>query len=59
MLVPTENLAKHAAVLQCIAYDFREHADRQGGGGYDDFASLLEHIAATLIVGPGSAQTDG
>lgn len=58
MLVPHENLAKHAAVLQCIAYDFRELAGRPGSAGeYRDFASLLEHIAANLIVG--SARTTG
>lgn len=56
MLVPQENLAKHAAVLQCIAYDFRELADRKAGDGYGDYAALLEHIAATLIVGSAGAR---
>lgn len=51
MLVVDEDLSKHAAVLQCLASDFRELAARyRHERTYDEFALLLEHIAATLIV---------
>jgi hypothetical protein len=57
MLVPHEDLSKHAAVLQCIAYDFRELAAHyRHVRAYQDFASQLEHIAASLIVTSGHAR---
>jgi hypothetical protein len=54
MLVRQNNVAKHAAVLQCIAHDFRElsehHPDQSEA--LSDFASLLDHMVASLITGP-------
>jgi hypothetical protein len=54
MLVRQNNVAKHAAVLQCIAHDFRElsehHPDHSEA--LSDFASLLDHMVASLITGP-------
>ena len=54
MLVRQNNVAKHAAVLQCIAHDFRElsehHPDQSEA--LSDFASLLDHVVASLITGP-------
>lgn len=53
MLVRQRNVAKHAAVLQCIAHDFRElsehHPDQSEA--LADFASLLDHMVASLITG--------
>lgn len=54
MLVRENNVAKHAAVLQCIAHDFRElsehHPDQSEA--LSGFASLLDHMVASLITGP-------
>jgi hypothetical protein len=54
MLVRQNNIAKHAAVLQCIAHDFRELSERHPdqGEALSDFASLLDHMVASLITGP-------
>ena len=53
MLVKQSNLAKHAAVLQCIAHDFRQLSERHPDDRetLDDFASLLDHMVASLITG--------
>ena len=54
MLVRQNNIAKHAAVLQCIAHDFRELSERHPdqSEALSDFASLLDHMVASLITGP-------
>ena len=54
MLVKQNDVAKHAAVLQCIAHDFRELSERHPdqSEALSDFASLLDHMVASLITGP-------
>jgi hypothetical protein len=54
MLVRQNNIAKHAAVLQCIAHDFRELSEHHPAHSeaLSGFASLLDHMVASLITGP-------
>lgn len=47
--------SQHAAALQCVAEDFRRAAaDRSSSAPeFERYAGVLDHIAASLIVGDG------
>lgn len=57
MPIDQQSLEPHAAALQCVAEDFRRVAAARGATDQDleRFASVLDHIAASLIVGGGGA----